>query len=88
MRIQVKPLVINPGNPQIVDIALNLGSQRRFIFKTQASEVIELPLPNASQAGDILTVNFHFPGPIRPKDYGIGNDDRLLAMQLIWLEFD
>jgi hypothetical protein len=88
LRIQVKPLVINAGNPQIVNIALNQDSPRVFIFKTQAPEVIELPLSKTNQAGDILTVNFHFPSPIRPKDSGIGNDDRLLAMQLIWLEFD
>ena len=81
-------MVIKAGNSQIVDIALNQDSPRQFILKTQVPEVIELPLSKTSQAGDILTVNFHFPSPIRPKDYGIGNDDRLLSMQLIWLKFD
>jgi hypothetical protein len=74
---------VNTKHPtQEIGITVN-GQQRPNITLTKDSNnQIIIPITPADQAAGYLSINFVFKSPARPKDLGMGDDNRLLSIGL------
>jgi hypothetical protein len=83
-RITVANALVNAHHPQKVLISVNGGEKHEFTFYTMGRRVIDLPF--AAGFPEHGTIAFDFPDAASPKDLGMGNDERRLAIAVESIE--
>lgn len=77
---------ISPASPaQEVLVQVNSGPQQKFILDRALNNQITVNLPQG--ISQWVTVNLYFPNALVPKQYGLGSDDRKLAVGLLGATF-
>ena len=72
---------IAPKHPtQRFEIWINGKHKQDEVIKQGADNLLKLPLSKAELAHSNLQIEFKLSNPVRPKDVGVGDDGRLLAI--------
>jgi len=85
--LEMRALVNSQNATQEISIAVNGQKLQTFFLNKDNHNQIVIPLgPQAIKDGYVELI-FDLPGAKRPKDIGIGNDERLLSIGLIFAQF-
>jgi len=87
LRLIIQPFTNKLHPEQKIRVALNGNNQQNLNFRSSAQSEILIPLTAEDLNHAFLQLDFEFLNPIRPKDIGMGNDDRRLSIGLISATF-
>ena len=82
LRLQLRALVSAQHPQQRVGVLIDGRSEQQFTLTSPSSQTIEIVLPNHSTPQRLVKIELNLPDRIRPKNLGMGNDDRELAIGL------
>ena len=82
LRLQLRALVSAQHPQQRVGVLIDGRSEQQFTLTSPSSQTIEIVLPNYSTPQRLVKIELNLPDRIRPKNLGMGNDDRELAIGL------
>lgn len=82
LRLQLRALVSAQHPQQRVGVLMDGQSEQQFTLTSPSSQTIEIVLPNHSTPQRLVKIELNLPDRIRPKNLGMGNDDRELAIGL------
>ena len=76
--------LVTPTHPT-QEIGLTVNGQKRadLILTNDNHNHIKIDITKADRARGSLDISFQFKNPARPKDLGLGSDDRLLSLGLV-----
>jgi hypothetical protein len=84
--IEAKPLISPTHQKQGVELTINGIPAGKFTLTGNSGGGYEVKVPYAAkEKGGFLKVELHFPDAARPKDIGLGDDSRKLALGLVAL---
>jgi hypothetical protein len=86
--IEAKPLISQSHQKQRVELVINGVLAAELILTETSGGMFEVKIPEEvkQKTGDgFLKLEFHFPDAARPKDIGLGDDSRKLALGLVAL---
>lgn len=84
--IEAKPLISPSHQKQDVELTINGIPAAKFTLTGSSEGVFEVKIPYAAMQGSgILKLEFRLPDAARPKDIGLGDDSRKLALGLVAL---
>jgi hypothetical protein len=74
---------VTPSHP-VQEIELTVNDQKRqdLVLTKDSNNQITIILTNADNEAGYLKIGFKFKTPLKPKDLGVGDDERLLAIGL------
>jgi len=81
--LHTRALVSDSHPRQRIQVSVNNTTLPEFILAKNSDNAIEISLPKEISKNETLTLKFTFPDRAKPKDLGIGNDNRELALGLI-----
>lgn len=74
---------LTPKHPtQAVEVMVNGQKQSEVVFQQESNNQITIPITRENVQAGYLNIQFRFKNPARPKDLGIGDDDRSLSIGL------
>jgi hypothetical protein len=80
---------VNQRHPsQKVDIRINGSTSYSFSLNSFEDNKIVLPIPPLSLKQGYVSLKFEYPNAASPKQLGLGDDDRVLAVGLKSVLFD
>jgi hypothetical protein len=84
--IEACPLITSFHSSQRIDLSIN-GAPAASMTLKEPNVAFEVKIPEAAKldANNGLKLEFHFPDAARPKDVGLGEGDRNLALGLVAL---
>ena len=80
--------IVNSQHPTShLNIVVNEKQVQKLNLTQGDQNYITIPITAAIQEAGFLQLDFEFLNPVRPKDIGMGNDDRRLSIGLISATF-
>lgn len=87
VKIHATPFLYGSHNIQRLVVTIKSSVNEYILSNTSGWRNIEIALP-ASKAGEKMTIDFHMPDAISPKQLGLSEDNRLLGIGIKSISFE
>ena len=88
LSLVVRTLIAPQHDHQLVNISVDGAIIKSFNLTDEKATTILIPLSELNLKKGYLVLHFDLPNPVKPKDIGMGDDTRELAIGLITARFD